>query len=434
MAYPKLLSACVSTVLGLSWFFSSPVSAQAWQTSAIQGKSEKEIESSSQVGEVAQQPKTKQLSNTTREMKSFLDWCQNRDSLTPEAKYTVEVILERIRLQDCQQAHQKLLTQKSLELSNQSSGKKIEDLNPLSSLTHLEELNLTFNNIRDLTPLSSLVNLRTLYLEYGTSHNQRNIIKHGETPLDLTPLASLTNLENLHLTANVITNLTPLASLRNLRVLILGNIGFSEYDSDIAAQHSSNIDLIPLSNLTNLQELQIYGTPNIENFTPLSSLINLRLLNLSESQIKDIKFLSSLTNLEELYLISNQIKDVAPLSRLTKLQHLHIYNNQIEDITAVAALTKLQILFLSNNQINDVTPLSPLTNLQELELSDNQITDVTPLSSLQNLLVLKLSSNEIQDITPLSSLTNLQILKLYNNRRLEEKCPLPRQNTCVWTF
>lgn len=386
MAYQKLISACISTVLGLSWLFSLSVSAQRWQTSARQETGEIEIEGSSQVGEVVQQSETQQPSNTTREMKSFLDWCQNRDSLTPEAKYTVEVILERIRLQDCQQAHRKLLNQMILDLSNQS----IEDLNPLSSLTHLEELDLAYNEIRELTPLSSLVNLRTLYLERGTSHTDRNIIKYGGTPLDLTPLASLTNLENLHFAGNVITNLTPLASLKNLRVLILVDIGFSGYSADIAAQYSRNIDLTSLSNLTDLQELQIVITPNIEDFTPLSSLINLRLLNLSESQVRDIVFLSSLINLEELYLIQNGIKDVAPLSNLTELQHLIIFSNQIKDIT--------------------------------------------PISSLQNLLVLDLKSNKIQDITFLSSLNNLQVLKLYGNRNLPRRCPLPRESICVWDF
>ena len=435
IAYQKLLSACVFTILELSYLLlSSSVSAH-WLTSERHGRIEGKMKISSQVRKVAQQPATQQPSNPTRGMKSFLDWCQKRDSLTLEAKHTVEVILERIRIQDCQQAHQKLLTQRSLNLSNHLQRSQIEDISALSSLTHLEELDLKANAIKDLTPLSPLVNLQTLYLEYGTSHNKRNILKHGETPLDLTPLASLKKLQKLHLTGNVITNLTPLASLKNLRTLILHNIAFPESAPDTTTQYSRKLDLTPLSNLTNLEEIHISANPNIENFTPLSSLINLRLLNLSESNVKDITFLSSLTNLEELYLIQNEIKDIAPLSGLKKLQKLYLFHNrEIEDIKPLSALTKLQKLFLGNNQIKDVTPLSSLTNLQELELWENQITDVTPLSSLNNLLVLNLNSNIIQDITPLSSLTNLQVLRLDNNRYLDKKCPLPRKSICVWTF
>ncbi len=175
--------------------------------------------------------------------------------------------------------------------------------------------------------MSSLVNLRTLYLEYGTIHNRRNIIKHGETPLNLTPLASLTNLENLHFAGNVITNLTPLASLKKLRVLILHDIGFSGYGSDIAAQYSRNIDLTPLSNLTDLQELHIDATPNLENLSSLSLLINLKLLALNENEIKDISFLSSLANLEELYLVGNKIENLSPLSNLINLQKIYIFHN-----------------------------------------------------------------------------------------------------------
>lgn len=436
IAYQKLLSACVSTVLGLNYLLlSSSVSAH-WLTSERHGTSEGKMKVSSQVGKVAQQPATQQPSNTTRGMKSFLDWCQKRDSLTPAAKYTVEVILERIRIQDCQQAHQKLLTQTSLNLSNKHRRTPpIEDLNPLSSLTHLQELDLSHNHsIIDLTPLSSLVNLQTLYLEYGSKTNHILLRQRRITTLDLTPLASLKKLQNLHLTGNIITNLAPLASLKNLQVLALHRIGIPESAPDTATQYSRKLDLTPLSNLTNLQEIHISGNPNIENFTPLSSLINLRLLDLSGSKVKDITFLSSLTNLENLSLIANEIKDIRPLSNLSKLQYIYIYHNQIEDIKPLSNLTKLQELFLGNNQIKDVTPLSSLTNLQKLELWENQITDVAPLSSLKNLRVLKLSSNKIEDITALSSLTNLQLLRLYNNRYLEQKCPLPRESICVWTF
>lgn len=426
MAHQKLISACISTVLGLSWLFSLPVSAQTGQTSARQETGDREIENFSQVGEVAQQPETQQPSNTTREMKTFLDWCQNRDSLTPEAKYTVEVILERIRVQDCQKAHQKLLNQTSLDLSNHFT-EKIEDLNPLSSLIYLEDLDLSYNNIGELTPLSSLVNLRVLRLHRATKHSSRNVVRHGKTSLNLTPIASLNNLQILDLSYNIITDLTPLASLINLQALLI--IGIGSPDS------GSNIDLTPISQLTNLQELQIDRNPNIENLSSLSSLINLKLLGLNETGIKDISFLSSLVNLEELYLINNEIKDITPLSNLINLKKTYLFhNNEIEDITPLSDLLKLQVLFLGNNQIKDITPLSSLTNLQELWLWTNQITDVTPLSHLQDLLVLDLSGNKIQDISALSSLTNLQFLHLYNNRNLETRCPLPRKTICVWEF
>jgi len=386
------MSASVSTVLGLSCLLF-------------------------QVGAVAQQPENQKSSNTTREWKTFRDWCENRDNLNPEAKYTVEVILERIRVQDCQQAHQKLLHQTSLDLSNQSSSsQRLEDISPLASLTHLEELNLDFNRIRDINPLSSLVNLRVLYLKHGTISTRRYLIRnHTYESLDLTPIANLLNLEHLDISKNIITNLEPLDSLTNLQHLIIDCIGFCSYPSlaethpDLAEQYNHSVDITPLSNLTNLKILHFNNNPHIQDLSPLASLKQLQVLGVSHNSIKDIRFLKDLVNLEALYLAANQFKDVSPLQNLKKMRILSMTNNR---------------------QISDITHLSSLTNLQELNLYMNQITDVTPLSSLQNLLVLNLQSNPIQDLSPLSSLTNLQALAINSGMGLS--CPFHRETICVW--
>ena len=438
MTYKKLFEiyTYTSTILGIIYFMLSPLaSAQTWLTSARNGKSE-EIEFFSSVSEITPQPAKQAPLSTDSTMNTFLDWCENRDNLNPEAKHTVEVILERIRIQDCQRAYQKLLSTTSLELSSDGVllQERINDLSPLSSLVHLEELDLSDNEISDLTPLSSLVNLRTLYLNDGTKHRSRYVVRHGEEPLDLTPLASLKNLQNLQLAHNVITDLNPLASLKELRILVITGIGVSGYSSDITAQYNRDVNLMVLSNLTNLHELHIGRNPHIKDFTPISSLINLQLLVIEESKLQDISFVSNLINLKELYIFQNKITDITPLSNLTNLQKLYLFNNpNLQRIAPLSNLSQLKVLLLGNNSIQDLSPLSSLTNLEELHLWDNEIRDVTPLSTLKNLQVLELSQNrQLRDISSLSALTNLQLLRLYGNFRLVENCPLPRESVCVW--
>jgi len=167
--------------------------------------------------------------------KTFGDWCREKDSLSPEAKHTVEVLLQKSKTTECYAADRKLSSLTELYLDNT----EISDIKPLQSLTQLTELNLSRNEISDIKPLESLTQLFLLELD----NNQISDIK---------PLASLTQLIFLGLRDNKISDLQPLQSLRELDYLTLDN------------NQISNIK--PLQFLTNLNYLSLGGnliTPKI---------------------------------------------------------------------------------------------------------------------------------------------------------------------------
>src|SRR4028119_1517820 len=109
---------------------------------------------------------------------TFADWCRQKADLSPEAKRTVEVLLQKAETTECDAANQKLSSLTGLNLSSN----EISDIKPLESLTNLTLLNLSSNEISDIKPLESLTNLNLLDLR----NNQISDIK---------PLESLTNLE-----------------------------------------------------------------------------------------------------------------------------------------------------------------------------------------------------------------------------------------------
>lgn len=84
----------------------------------------------------------------------------------------------------------------------------ISDLTPISNLTGLTRLGLSYNSIRDVTPLSHLTNLTDLQL----SSNEIS---------DISPLANLTALRNLDLYGNQISDISPLIKLTSLKTLDL---------------------------------------------------------------------------------------------------------------------------------------------------------------------------------------------------------------------
>jgi internalin A len=136
--------------------------------------------------------------------RTFADWCRQKADLSPEAKHTVEVLLQYAETTECDAANQRLSSFTSLLLYNN----QISDIKPLESLTNLTVLLLDNNQISDIKPLESLTNLTLLLLD----NNQISDIK---------PLQSLTNLTVLLLDKNQISDIKPLQSLTKLTFLSL---------------------------------------------------------------------------------------------------------------------------------------------------------------------------------------------------------------------
>jgi CHAT domain-containing protein len=135
-------------------------------------------------------------------VQSFSQWCSNLDRLSKDQKHTVEALLQVAGTTDCATAEQMLLGAGFVNLNSQ----QIVDITPLSSLTTLAGLDLSFNQVRDLQPLQGLSSLSFLLLA-------------GNGITDVKPLASLTSLTYLVLEQNQITDVSALSTLVNLTSL-----------------------------------------------------------------------------------------------------------------------------------------------------------------------------------------------------------------------
>ena len=194
-------------------------------------------------------------------------------------------------------------------------------------------------------------------------------------------------------------------------------------------------DLTGLNFATNLKRLELDGS--VSNISALSSLTNLRYLDIRSDLVSDISVLSGLTklkllrlegylemslalperrrrlpNLEWLRLQSNSVSDISPLSGLTNLRVLGFQSNSVSDISPLSGLTNLRSLGFQSNSVSDISPLSRLTNLRVLEIRDTSASDISALSRLTNLIALGLQSNSVSDLSALSGLTNLRVLEI----------------------
>jgi internalin A len=187
---------------------------------------------------------TDRQSSRSDNPKSFAQWCQEKASVSPSRRLTIDVLLKEAGTNDCNIAERKLKSIRNLYLAS----KKISDLDPLASLTNLETLQLHNNQIVDINPLAGLTNLKILYLSIN------KIVK-------IDPLASLTNLKDLALYNNQIIDIKSLAGLTDLNTLVLMN--------------NKIVDIKPLASLTNLETIDIQGN-KVFDLKPLTGLSKLK--------------------------------------------------------------------------------------------------------------------------------------------------------------
>ncbi|MDB9836150.1 leucine-rich repeat domain-containing protein, partial [Flavobacteriaceae bacterium] len=256
-------------------------------------------------------------------------------------------------------------------------------------------MNLSDNNFENLPQgLENLMDLRGLILDGNPLKEINNLGKLAlleelslkDCKLDETvfmdDLSSLDVLKQLDLSDNKLKSLpSGLTKLSNLEILTLDRNPLEKIND--------------VDKFTLLEELSLKDCTLDETvFTnDLSSLVNLKQLDLSDNKLKSLPSrLTKLSNLEILILDGNPLKKINDIDKFTLLEELS------------AQRCTLDLLFLPPD-------LSGLINLVDLDLSNNEIKMIpSSISSLYNLETLKLNGNPI---AKMDAIKNLQLSNLY---------------------
>jgi Leucine-rich repeat (LRR) protein len=284
--------------------------------------------------------------------------------------------------------------------------KRVNQIQGLNRLTHLESLILKRNNLDKIEITENLINLKILDL----SANKFSKIEH---------LDSLKSLIELNLEGNNINEINSPLNLPNLERLFLNSNNLSEIKN--------------LENLKNLKLLNL-NQNKIKKITNLEKLINLNHLNLSSNTIEKIEGLTKAPNLLTLYLNNNRIKKIEGLNFVIHLKVLNLSNNSIERLENLDKLSNLIKLEISNNKIKKIEGLNSLIHLQELFLDRNYIEKFEGLKDLESLIILFLDNNYIREfaIDQIQNLGNLNFIFLNENplspeslKAYQKKCRFP---------
>ena len=205
----------------------------------------------------------------------------------------------------------------------------------------------------------------------------------------------------LDLRFNDLTTIPDISSLTELKLLDLANNNIEQFNwfGDLP-----KLDKIVLS------ENKI---KSLQNFEKLGGCQNLKELDLSYNKIKTLKGVEKLggcPNLKEIDLSHNKISDLCefePLSHIPNLSYVSLSDNKIKDLNITFNVPKLTHLNLSNNKIDNIIALKNLSGLKSLGLSYNKLIKLENLEKLPKLEYINIEKNPVCSISKLEHLPNL---------------------------
>ena len=258
------------------------------------------------------------------------------------------------------------------------------DYNSIRYLTQLETIKI-YNSLNDIGFMKYLTNLTDIDLEDCSNIN------------DLEPLRKLTKLKHLNLKQCIrITSLEPLKNLLHLQSLNISNYELLYHLIHLQTMEITTLN--PSINLISLKKLHI-RCENITSLEPLSNLVNIEYLDLQFCQnITSLEPLSNLINITYLNLNLNSCSNInclVSLSNLVNIEILYLYDcekiTSLEPLRTLIKLTELCVTICS--QIDNVDALQNLINLKELYLYRfTKITNYEVLYSLQHIDILHINT------------------------------------------
>ena len=222
------------------------------------------------------------------------------------------------------------------------------EINSLGSLTQLQSLDLTDNNITSISVLSNLPALKFAFLR-----------KNG------------------------IEDIAPLSTLSNLLVL------------DVSENRISDISALP----TSLEAVHL-SKNLVSDLSGIHALSKLLTLDLSHNLVTDAKNIGKLSSLETLTLASNNITNFEFLSELVSLTSLDVSSTSFVSTRAIASLP-LVSLVANNTGIITLSDISKMQTLTSLDIAHTDITDIKALKNLPALDYIDISGCEIEDVSVL---------------------------------
>ncbi|WP_143960669.1 leucine-rich repeat domain-containing protein [Litoribacter populi] len=270
----------------------------------------------------------------------------------------------------------------------------IRSFGVLNNFGNLEELDLTesgFNNMESINELKNLrkLNLKGNYLinyEYVAElSNLENIKLEDTNILDLTPLAELENLKIVNINSSEVSSLEPLNQKKSLQRIYADRTSISEKNADEFTRRNRNVLLIH-----NVENLQSWWSTLPEGWREV---LQKNYPGLSDKP--SVEDLSSLVGSDNLDLSNSEIVNLRPAIKFKKISELDFSNTKVHDLSPLAEVKTLEKLIANNSAVTNVEALENLSGLTIVELKGTPIKSIKSLNFLKNLDFVDVDKTEI---------------------------------------
>ncbi|KAI9686922.1 MAG: hypothetical protein M1822_002675 [Bathelium mastoideum] len=199
---------------------------------------------------------------------------------------------------------------------------------------------------------------------------------------------------------------------------------------ELKLSHNSFEGTLPsqIGQLVNLELLELQSNKFAALSDSLQELTHLRVLNVADNQLNEIR-LESIARipLVELSLSNNKLDGAlfpSEVSTMSKLQKLDVSNNGLSSLdSGQLSLPSLQTLDISNNRITTLPDVSAWTELLCVLAEDNRLSNLPEgLTELTKVKIVDLTGNGLRHLDPrVGLMDSLSILKLAANPIKERK-------------
>ncbi|MGB5919906.1 DKNYY domain-containing protein [Arcobacter sp.] len=220
--------------------------------------------------------------------------------------------------------------------------------------------------------------------EYKTSEysNSYNLDLSNKGIEDITALKYFNGIKELNLSNNPINNISYISTKKSIKTIKLLN-----------TKLLNNIQA--LDKLTNLEIIEMsYGKKDL---TKLKNLTNLKILSLSNLEIKSLCDFKNLKSLENLILNWNKnLKSFECVDNFKNLKKLTIQGSPISDLNPLIKSKSIEKLFIQDLPVSDISPLAKMEKLHKILFKKTKIKYLSSLKKSKSIeTVYDLSENSI---------------------------------------
>ncbi len=338
-----------------------------------------------------------------------------------------------------------------------SNNLNINNLQPVSELTGLLELDFSNTLISDITPVRNLNKLEVLICKGSAVSNLNPLIYNISLKyIDISntsvnsaqALANFRMVEKLNISGTAITNIYPIIKMQQLTALKMENTLVTDLKplnklTNLRDLDLSNSDIYNIGSIDTIRSLELLNidSTNIINLEPLSKLPELTVLQANNTPVSNLSPLNNCKNLKVIYCDnSNVTMDEANKLTETNKKCLVIFNSaeliewwnslslkwqeifkenyRISEPVDKEKLHKLinqrKITISFNKNVQSIKALRMMHRLEDIDLSGTSVFDLEPLSNLNNLENINIKKTNVNDLSDLNSLDNLKYLNIEN--------------------